>query len=78
VILLMAMKRPATLAFPGTLIFIGVSFGAMNLMRIAGNPRLEAIRAVDELQSIGVGVCFGMAVLGIIIILREIVLRKRQ
>jgi hypothetical protein len=47
-------------------------------MRIAGNPRLEAIRAVDELQSIGVGVCFGMAVLGIIIILREIVLRKRQ
>ena len=66
------------MAFPGTLIFVGVLFGAMSLLRVAGNPRLEAIRAADELQLIAVGVCFGMALVGLLIILREFILRKRQ
>jgi len=65
------MRRPATL------VFIGVSLGALNLMRMAGNPRLAAIRAVDELQLISIGVCFGVALVGIIILLRESILRKR-
>jgi hypothetical protein len=72
------MQRPGTLVFPGTLLFIGLGFGALNRMRVASNPRLAAMRAVDEFQLISVDVCFGMAFVGVLVILREIILRKRQ
>ena len=65
VILLMAMKRP------GTAVFIGVSFGAMILINMAARTRFEAIRAVDVVQLIAVGMCFGVALFGIITILRK-------
>ena len=46
---------------------LGVSFGAINLMSMAA--RLEAIRAVDVVRLIGVGMCFGVAPAGIVIML---------
>ena len=54
---------------PGTAVLLGVSFGAINLMSMAA--RLEAIRAVDVVQLIGVGMCFGVALAGIVIMLRK-------
>ena len=54
---------------PGTAVLLGVSFGAINLMSMAA--RLEAIRAVDAVQLIGVGMCFGVALVGIVIMLRK-------
>ena len=54
---------------PGTAVLLGVSFGAINLMSMAA--RLEAIRAVDVVRLIGVGMCFGVALDGIVIMLRK-------
>ena len=65
VILLMAMKRPGTGAL------IAVLFGAVSLMNMALNGRLEALRAVDVVQLIGTGMCFGAAIVGIVTILRR-------
>ena len=48
---------------------LGVSFGAINLMSMVA--RLEAIRAVDVVRLIGVGMCFGVALVGIVIMLRK-------
>ena len=50
---------------------IGVVFGVLNLVNMAGNPRFETIRAVDVVRLIGVGMCFGVALVGLIIILRK-------
>ena len=54
---------------PGTAVLLGVSFGAINLISMAA--RLEAIRAVDVVRLIGVGMCFGVALAGIVIMLRK-------
>ena len=54
---------------PGPAVLLGVSFGAINL--IIMSARLEAIRAVDVVQLIGVGMCFGAALVGIVIMLRK-------
>ena len=59
----MAMKRPGTGAL------IAVLFGAVSLMNMVLNGRLEALRAVDVVQLIGTGMCFGAAVVGIVTIL---------
>jgi hypothetical protein len=54
---------------PGTAVLLGVSFGAINLLSMTA--RLEAIRAVDVVRLIGVGMCFGVALVGIVIMLRK-------
>jgi hypothetical protein len=54
---------------PGTAVLLGVSFGVINLMSMAA--RLEAIRVVDVVQLIGVGMCFGAALVGIVTMLRK-------
>jgi hypothetical protein len=54
---------------PGTAVLLGLSFGAVNLISMAA--RLEAIRAVDVVRLIGVGMCFGVALVGIVIMLRK-------
>jgi len=36
-------------------------FGLMGVARIVGSPRLAAIRAVDLVQLIAIGMCFGVA-----------------
>ena len=61
----MAMKRPGTGAL------IAVLFGAVSLKNMALNGRLEALRAVDVVQLIGTGMCFGAAVVGIVTIMRK-------
>jgi hypothetical protein len=38
---------------------------------MAARARFEAIRAVDVVQLIGAGMCFGVALVGIVIILRK-------
>jgi len=65
VILLMAMKRP------GTAILICALFGAMSLLSMASKGRLEAIRGVDVVRLIGIGMCFGAALAGLVAILRK-------
>lgn len=65
VIVLMTMKRP------GAAVFICLSFGAVSLLNMVLNGRLEALRAVDVVQLIGTGMCFGAAVVGIVTILRN-------
>ena len=50
---------------------IGVSFGAISLINMAASARFEAIRAVDVVQLIGAGMCFGAALVGMVIILRK-------
>ena len=64
-ILVIAMKRPGTGAI------VAVLFGAVSLMNMALNRRLEAFRAVDVVQLIGTGMCFGAALVGIVTILRK-------
>jgi hypothetical protein len=59
------MKRP------GTAVFTGVSLGAISLINMAAHSRFEAIRALDVVQLIDVGMCFGVALVGIVIILRK-------
>ena len=54
---------------PGTAVLLGLSFGAINLLSMTA--RLEAIRAVDVVRLIGVGMCFGVALVGIVIMLRK-------
>jgi uncharacterized membrane protein YccC len=54
---------------PGTAVLLGLSFGAINLISMAA--RLEAIRAVDVVRLIGVGMCFGVALVSIVIMLRK-------
>jgi hypothetical protein len=46
-------------------------FGAVSLMNMALSGRLEAVRAVDVVQLIGTGMCFGAAIFGIVTILRK-------
>ena len=61
----MAMKRPGTGAL------IAVLFGAVSLMNMVLNGRLQALRAVDVVQLMGTGMCFGAAVVGIVTVLRK-------
>lgn len=65
VVLSMAMKRPVTATF------ITVVFGAVSLMNMTLDGRLAAFRAVDVVQLIGTGMCFGVALAGLAAILRK-------
>ena len=46
-------------------------FGLMGVARIFGNPRLEAIRTVDVIQLIAIGMCFGVALTTLVTFLRR-------
>jgi len=48
-----------------------VLFGAVSLMNMAFTGRLEVFRAVDVVQLIGAGMCFGAALVGIVAMLRK-------
>ena len=45
-------------------------FGLMGVSRIFGNPRLAAIRTVDLVQLIAIGMCFGVALTTLVTFLR--------
>ncbi|MCX6624214.1 MAG: hypothetical protein NTY38_24760 [Acidobacteria bacterium] len=59
------MKRP------GAVVLLGLCFGAITLMNIAASPRFEAFHAVDVVRLIAAGMCFGVALVGIILLLRK-------
>lgn len=46
-------------------------FGLGSLVRMIGRPSFEAIRAVDAVQWIGTGMCFGAAILALVLFLRS-------
>lgn len=46
-------------------------FGLMGVARIFGNPRLAAIRTVDLIQLIAIGMCFGVALTTLVTFLRR-------
>jgi hypothetical protein len=46
-------------------------FGLMGLSRIFGNPRLAAIRTVDIVQLVGIGICLGVALATLVTFLRR-------
>jgi hypothetical protein len=43
----------------------------MGVTRIVGNPRFAAIRAVDLVQLIAIGMCFGVALTALVTFLRR-------
>ena len=46
-------------------------FGLMGVSRIFGNPRLAAVRTVDLVQLIAIGMCFGVALTALVTFLRR-------
>ena len=46
-------------------------FGLMGIARLFGNPRLAAIRTVDVVQLIAIGMCFGVALTTLATFLRR-------
>ena len=46
-------------------------FGLMGVSRIFGNPRLAAIRTIDIVQLVGVGICFGVALTTLVTFFRR-------
>jgi uncharacterized membrane protein YccC len=51
---------------PGLLIFMGI----IALSNAASKPSFDAIRAVDVVRLIGVGMCFGAALVSLIMFFR--------
>jgi hypothetical protein len=51
-------------------IFIPVLIGSIGISNIAGKPRFETFHAVDVLQLIGSGMCFGVALFALVLFLR--------
>lgn len=56
--------------------FLGMSgvltvFGAVSLLRVLGRPGFAAVRAIDAVQLIGTGMCFGAAIVAFVFFLRN-------
>ncbi len=51
--------------------FILTAFGLASLFRILAAPSLATIRAVDVVQLVGTGMCFGAAILALVLFLRS-------
>ena len=51
-------------------IFVPLFFGVIALFNFISSPRFEAYRAVDVVRLVGCGMCFGVAIVGIVIALR--------
>ena len=45
-------------------------FGLLSLFRVLSRPSFESIRPVDAVQLIGTGMCFGAAVLALVLFVR--------
>ena len=45
--------------------FVLLVFGLASLARMLGKPSFETIRAVDAVQLIGTGMCFGAAIVAL-------------
>jgi len=49
----------------GRICFVLAAFGLLNLFGMVDKPSFAAIRAVDVVHLIGVGVCFGAAIMAL-------------
>jgi hypothetical protein len=45
-------------------------FGLASLFRMLGKPSFETVRLVDAVQLIGTGMCFGAAIVALVLLLR--------
>jgi len=52
-------------------VFIPVMIGCIGLSSVARNPRFEAFHSVDVLQLIASGMCFGIALSALIMLVRN-------
>ena len=51
--------------------FILAIFGLGSFLSILGKPSFETIRPVDAVQLIGTGMCFGAAIVALVLFLRS-------
>jgi hypothetical protein len=51
--------------------FVLTAFGLVSLVRVLAAPSLATIRAVDIVQLVGTGMCFGAAILALVLFLRS-------
>jgi putative effector of murein hydrolase LrgA (UPF0299 family) len=47
----------------GRIFFVPAGFGLVSLFNVLGRPSLQAVRAVDIVQLISTGMCFGAAIM---------------
>ena len=52
------------------LFFVLLFFGLSSFLNIASKPRFETFHAVDVVQLIGIGMCFGAAIATLVIFFR--------
>ena len=55
----------------GRVFFVLLVFGLVSFFRMLGKPSLETIRTVDVVQLIGTGMCFGAAIVALVLFLRS-------
>jgi len=51
----------------GRICFILLAFGLVSLARATSSPSFEAMRAVDVVQLIGTGMCFGAGIMALVL-----------
>lgn len=54
----------------GSVIFILIIIGSIGLMNLMHQPRFETYRTVDVVQLLGSGMCYGVALVAIIMLIR--------
>jgi len=52
-------------------IFLPMFMGLAAFMNIVGEPRFQNIRNVDVVRLIAVGMCWGVAVFGLVVLIRS-------
>lgn len=60
------MPSRGRIVFPGAALFIGL----IGLFQVIERPRFQAYHAVDVVQLVGCGVCFGVTLMWLILWLR--------
>ena len=51
--------------------WVPLLFGLMGVFRIVGNPRFTAIRTIDIVRLLAIGLCFGVALAALVAYLRS-------
>jgi hypothetical protein len=51
-------------------VFIPIIIGSVGLMNLMHQPRFETYRTVDVVQLLGTGLCYGVALVALIMLLR--------
>jgi hypothetical protein len=51
-------------------VFIPIIIGSVGLMNLMHQPRFETYRTVDVVQLLGTGLCYGVALVALIVLLR--------